>query len=50
MAFRIKKRQPAPPDTGDDNDNDNNNIEDNSGTNLDGYNTDVTGDKNVVAT
>lgn len=45
MAFRIKKRQPAPPDTGDDN----NNIED-SGTNLDGYNTDVTGDKNVVAT
>ena len=44
MAFRIKKREPAPTDTGDDI-----NIED-SGTNLDGYNTDVNGGKNVVAT
>ena len=45
MAFRIKRREPAPTDTGDDI-----NIEDNSGTNLDGYNTDVNGGKNVVAT
>ena len=46
MAFRIKRREPAPTDTGDDI-----NIEDNSsGTNLDRYNTDVNGGKNVVAT
>lgn len=47
MAFRIKRRESAPTDsTGD-----GINIEDNSsGTNLDGYNTDVNGGKNVVAT